>query len=360
MKLLKTRHGIYMPAFLLLTALAVLLRTVALLLGYDPVTGYYLDRTLGQIADISAAVGVLLLMTYAIPHRKDKGAPIDTLSPAAYIPAGIAAAALPFLARHLITVTEQKNVALTVKVSALLAAVLALPAAVFFLLTVLLDKKESRLRAELGMLSALCLAAYAAYLYFNTDLPINAPSKLTEQCTYLAAAIFLLYETRISLGREYRPLYVSFAFVTAHLTAYTSLPALLLYFLRGTAPTESLPALVLTFALFLLLLARLILTGKRDEAASTPLTEVLIADAMRTEAALRDKPPLPFDQAKAEEDAPQESTEQSVPTLPADFFAEVDPPEADEAESTAWGQGKEETEEAPSAQDSEEEKGEDA
>lgn len=373
MKLFKTRHGIYMPLFLLLTAVAVLLRTVALFLGYDRLTGYYLNPALGQSADILAVVSVLLFLTYAILHRKDTGCPIDAQSPAAYIPAGIAAAALPFLSRLMFTVAKEASRSeSTVRISAFLTAILAPPATVFFLLTVLLEKKQSRLRAEFGMLSALCFAAYAAYLYFNRTLPINAPSKLTEQCTFLAVSLFLLYETRISLGRECRPLYVSFALVAAHLTAYASLPSLLVYFVRGDVVADSIVGLIITFALFLFLLTRLFLTGKQDAVLGTPLTEILIADAERRAAFLAEKSPLPYNEMQDEKSTAEAQETEEIEgqlTLPSDFFAdiselarveseaseEIDASEISTEETTTFLEGDEEYAPAPAEDEGENE-----
>ncbi|HBJ18640.1 MAG TPA: hypothetical protein DDY70_02685, partial [Clostridiales bacterium] len=317
MKLKNDRHGIYTPAFYLLTLCAVILRTVALFIGYDTVTGYY-TTALGKCADIFATVSVLFFLSYALVHRKDAGHEISLFSPMAYVPSGIVAVALPFLSKQLFQAAagaQETARTLPMRATAILCAVLALPAMLFFLLCILSPRTLSRVRGECGILTALAFAAYAAYLYFNTSLPINAPGKLTEQCAYLLIALFFLYETRIALGRECRPLYAAFGFAAAYLAAYTALPALILYFAKDLIVSDSLPATVLTFGLFLFLLFRVLLAGRKDEAEHTPLTDSLFALAAAREESVREAGPLPYDILEAEKNDPDH--------LPADIFADL-------------------------------------
>lgn len=317
MKLIRDRHGIYTPAFYLLTLCAVILRTVALFIGYDKVTGYY-TTALGKVADTFTAASVLFFLTYAFVFRRDAGREISLFSPAAYVPAGIAAVALPFFSKQLfVAAASAENIARTLpmRVTAILCACLSLPAVLFFLLCVMAPRVRSRVRGECGILTALAFAAYAAYLYFSTSLPINAPGKLAEQCAYLAIAIFFLYETRIALGRECRPLYSAFGFIAAYLAAYVSLPALILYFFGDLTVENSLQATVLTFALFLFILCRVLLAGRRDDATHTPLTDSLLALAAAREEELSHAAPLPYDILEAEKNDPDH--------LPADIFADL-------------------------------------
>ena len=317
MKLIRDRHGIYTPAFYLLTLCAVILRTVALFIGYDKVTGYY-TTALGKAADTFAAVSVLFFLSYALVFRRDAGREISLFSPAAYVPAGIAAVALPFFSKQLFAAAASaENIARTLpmRVTAILCACLSLPAVLFFLLCVMVPRVRSRVRGECGILTALAFAAYAAYLYFSTSLPINAPGKLAEQCAYLAISVFFLYETRIALGRECRPLYSAFGFIAAYLAAYVSLPALILYFFGDLTVENSLQATVLTFALFLFILCRVLLAGRRDDATHTPLTDSLLALAAAREEELAHAAPLPYDILEAEKNDPDH--------LPADIFADL-------------------------------------
>lgn len=317
MKFTKDRHGAYSLAFFLLTLCAVVLRTVALFIGYDTVTGYY-TTPLGKCADAVAALSVLFFLSYAVVFRKDKGHEISFFSPASYVPAGIAAASLPFFAKQLFSAAAGvQNVARTlpVRVTATIGALLTLPALLFFLLCILTPRTRSVLRGECGILTALAFAVYAAFLYFNTSLPINSPGKLTEQCAYLLISVFFLYETRIALGRECRALYRAFGFAAAHLAAYSSLPSLILYFFRDLIASDSLPAVVLTFGLFLFISLRVRMAGHRDEMTHTPLTDTLFALAAAREDEVLADGPLPYDVLEAEKNDPKH--------LPSDIFADL-------------------------------------
>ena len=317
MKFTKDRHGVYSLAFFLLTLCAVILRTVALFIGYDTVTGYY-TTPLGKCADAVAAVSVLFFLSYAVVFRKDKGHEISFFSPASYVPAGIVAASLPFLAKRLFSAAAgAQNVARTLpmRATATIGALLTLPALLFFLLCILTPRTRSVLRGECGILTALAFAVYAAFLYFNTSLPINSPGKLTEQCAYLLISVFFLYETRIALGRECRALYRAFGFAAAHLAAYSSLPSLILYFFRDLIASDSLPAVVLTFGLFLFITLRVRMAGHRDEATHTPLTDTLFALAAAREDEVFADGPLPYDILEAEKNDPKH--------LPSDIFADL-------------------------------------
>lgn len=339
MKFTKDRHGVYPLAFFLLTLCAVVLRTVALLIGYDTVTGYY-TTPLGKCADVVAAVSVLFFLSYAVVFRKDKGHEISFFSPASYVPAGIVAASLPFFAKRLFSAAAGvQNVARTLpmRVTATIGALLTLPALLFFLLCILTPRARSVLRGECGILTALAFAVYAAFLYFNTSLPINSPGKLTEQCAYLLISVFFLYETRIALGRECRALYRAFGFAAAHLAAYSSLPSLILYFFRDLIASDSLPAVVLTFGLFLFISLRVRMAGHRDEATHTPLTDTLFALAAAREDEVFADGPLPYDILEAEKNDPKH--------LPSDIFADLTSEEE-------WEDGEEEPSDSAAADES--------
>ena len=71
---------------------------------------------------------------------------------------------------------------------------------------------------------------------------------------YLSAALFFLYESRVSLGRaKWRP-YVSFGLIAALLTAYSAIPSLIVYAVNGylvsNSIVESVLSLTLSFFIF--------------------------------------------------------------------------------------------------------------
>jgi hypothetical protein len=116
-------------------------------------------------------------------------------------------------------------------------------------------------RADFGIVTVVFLAVYVIYLYFNNDQPINSPGKILDQITLLFAAVFFLYETRLSIGREKWRAYIAFGFIAAILSAYSAIPSLIYYFARGTEVTGSVYEMILTASLCVFITARLFITG---------------------------------------------------------------------------------------------------
>ena len=132
-------------------------------------------------------------------------------------------------------------------------------------------------------------------LYFMTETPINSVNKLTDQMAFLFAAIFFLYETRISLGTDKWRAYVSFGAIAALLCAYSSIPALLTYFIKGEVISASIEESAFVFCLFLFIMARLILTAALPEASDA--CEVAIMDEL---ARAREKRPCESEEVTPE------------------------------------------------------------
>ena len=188
-------------------------------------------------------------------------------------------AALLFLSAESFSSLKRGDPSLTVKsilktpskILLLIAATLALICIVNFFLTVLLSKKESEARAAFGIVVTIFLCVYAAYLYFDAKLPLNAPCKIVDEMAFLFSALFFCYETRLSLGREKWRAYVCFGLIASLLTAYSSIPTLILYFFGGVMISDSLTGAVLALTLCIYVSARTLLVGflMKDEKSET-------------------------------------------------------------------------------------------
>jgi hypothetical protein len=96
-------------------------------------------------------------------------------------------------------------------------------------------------------------------------MPVNAPNKLIDELSYLSSALFFLYETRLSMGREKWKEYISIGFISALFTAYSSIPALITFFVRDAKISNNIYESVLTLALFIFISSRILLTSKLIE-----------------------------------------------------------------------------------------------
>ena len=226
----------------------------------------------------------------------------DFTSPATYIPTGVVTIALAFMIMALLKrahqikqfidilsefawdssqaraqLSNQRLFLVIVGITTLFATL----SIVHFLLTALVEKNSSTKRASYGIFTVMFLSFYGLYLYFSTDLPKNAPNKALDQMTCLLSAVFFLYETRLSLGREkWRP-YIAFGFISSFAGMYASLPAIILYFAKGAVISSSIYESALTFSLSVFILSRILLTGELIEDIPSATVEALLqfADA---------------------------------------------------------------------------------
>ena len=283
--------GIYLPVYLVITVATVTMRTIALFLHFSLETGYFDNKTLIGISDIILILSTIFLLSYICTARRDMRLIPDFTSPATYIPTGIVSVAIIFLIfslflRSLSTDTSRGYLFIII----IFTAIFAVLSLVHFALTALVESHSSTGRANFGICTVLFLALYSIYLYFSTELPINAPNKALDQMAYLLAAVFFLYETRISLGREMWRVYSAFALATAALTAYTSIPAIITYYVKGyvifgsqNEAFISLEEYMLTFALFIYVTAKLFLTITLKEECPNEFVNAITAYAAHRE-----------------------------------------------------------------------------
>jgi hypothetical protein len=299
----------YLFLFTLLAAVTVSMRTIASFISLDRY-GYYAGD-LCTSANITAALGCLILFTYAFVHRKDAGKVASFGGPLTYAPGAPLAICLVLLGASFFG--RATNGALG-KLLLPLLGILGIASALYFLFAVLYEIKLCDLRAVFGMVCGLFLVLYAGFLYFDTALPINATTKLTDQAAFVLAALFFLYETRISLGLERWPLYTAFGFIASLLCAYSSIPSLILYFFEGKILSNSIEESFTVFFLFLYIFSRTVLSLLLKSEKATPFMAALHEDAKRLADAVAARGPLPFEAApeKLKEELPPEAEEASA------------------------------------------------
>lgn len=278
--------GIYLPVYAAALVAAVVMRCVAMLRNLNYETGYFTDKALINASAYTAVAACIFFLTYifAFGARRDIRFIPDFTSSATYVPTGLMTVSLIFVAAALIgkaadaldyikylkylgsasalsQITNQRLIAALMSVTAVLAAF----SAVYFALLAVIESRSSAKRAGLGMCAAVFFAVYSVYLYFSTELPLNSPNKATDQMAYLFAAVFFLYEARMSFAREkWRP-YIAFGLIASMLAAYSSVPSLVVYFVKGETVSNSIYESVLTFSVFVFISARILVTPRLTE-----------------------------------------------------------------------------------------------
>lgn len=335
MKNKRAHFGIYLPVFLLMTVLVTALRTVACFLDFNFETHFFDSKIIIGISDWLVVGSVVFFLSYIFTSKKDRKLIPNFTTPATYVPTGLVSASLLFLSiqmfREFASLRKQTtgffegavNSKIVIEVLAIACAVMSLLSIVHFIYTALDERERSKNRANFGLFTILLLSAYSVFLYFTKELPINAPTKIVDQMAYLFASVFFLYETRLSLGRERWREYISFGFISAMLTAYSSIPTIILYIAEGKLLSHSIYESALALSLFIFITARILLTGELIEDKPSPLAESLISAANSRNAELL---------AKETPDAEISNADDGVEQLSFDDFSENGFEKSDEAE----------------------------
>ena len=288
------RLGVYFPMLIIGIIVTTVLRVVASIFDFDFVYGYYYGSTVFNVSVWLTVAFSVLLMSFAFFPSKSKEPEVAFATPSIYFPSAFICIGLVFTALGLFLKSKDAPTvgstvfSIPINTVALIGGILALASAVYFVLACILTEEKNDLRAWFGMVTVLFLVVYATYLYFNTDLAINAHVKVIDQLSYVFAAIFFLYETRISLGRGAWRLYVSFGMVSALLCAYSAIPTLVTYFVKGQLLSDSLHESVMTVSILVFIISRLIQAAiSRERGSSKTALSIKEASEARAESIAR-------------------------------------------------------------------------
>ncbi len=286
-------YKVYFASTLILLAFTVTMRCVACLSDMNYISGYFEDKLIINIANTALVVALVFALSYSFAENRDKKFIFNFSSPLNYVFAGTLGVALLFISRHSFGLFRSYKLYVDLNVGnpfvktgtekllsyvCFALGIFALLSVAHFILAALIVKDKDTRRADFGLITVIFFSLYATFLYFSTDMPINVPAKIVDQTAYLAAALFFLFETRISIGRERWRAYRAFGLAALLLTAYSAIPSLIVYIAKGVVISNSIYETVLTLAVFLFIVARLILTSYLRESEESK-TVALIKSA---------------------------------------------------------------------------------
>ena len=159
---------------------------------------------------------------------------------------------------------------------------------------------------------------------------------------YLFIALFFLYEIRLSLGRERWKQYIAFGFMAALLSAYSSIPALIVYFAKGKTISLSIYENVLTLMFFVFITLKLLLASYLTEDKTSSVVEGIMKLSAERSAEL-EKPTEAVEEAVAvNEEIAEEPDENQISIMDIEdeqeeeeavtFFTEDAPDDSSETE----------------------------
>ena len=263
----------FLPILAVAIATLASLRTVACLINFDFETNYFTEKGLITAANYLTVISVLVFLSYPFFAKRGTGYIASFSTPGTYVPAGACSVAVLFFGFFLLTSPMPSSGVMNAKITGPLQIILGITAVIsvsFFILNAFITSAPSILRAAAGCAAVSFSALYAAYLYFDANLPLNAPNKIVDQLAFLSCALFLLYETRISLGRGKWRAYPVFGLISALLCAYSSVPSIIVYIVKGQLISRSIyeNIFILTVATFIGF--RLFLTASATEDKESP------------------------------------------------------------------------------------------
>lgn len=265
MKNIFRRLGITLPA-MIFALVATILRSIASITDMDYATGFYGASLTARVANVMmVAAAVLLLATLFIKVENPSLRPTQS-GPLGYLPAGVLSISLLFVVIDLFSYVSINLPYITLAailshrsyLVAVLTAILAIFTVAFAAVSALVSEQRNLLRALLGMAAALFFGVYAGFCFFRFDGGINQPQKVLTEMAVLSIAVFLLEETRISLGRERWKSYFVFGILSSALAAYTAIPALMVYIFNSKMIAFSLSEILLILAVLVFAVCKLI------------------------------------------------------------------------------------------------------
>lgn len=272
------------------------LRCVALFTSFNAKTMHFDGSATFMISAVLATLAICLFFAPLVFIPKKYALAPNCFSVWAFIPSGILSISLLFMSYTMFmrykstAIYAEEIIEKIIQYIPSALAILALLAAAFFFLNIMIAKRTGSAKAYLGMCTVVFLALYGAYLYFSKEIhPTNSPNKIIDQMAFFSSALFFLYETRIALGRDMWKPYISFGLMASLLTAYSAIPALIYYFVDGESISNSVTENVLTLTLFIYITARLLMTRKLPSDDQCKMASIIEAMATRRENELQER-----------------------------------------------------------------------
>ncbi len=351
---------IYIPILWMIILVTSALRCAALLLNFNPESNYFDEKGIITAAGIILAICSVILFTYAFTAPKSMNLIASFSTPETYIPTGAVCTALSVFVMHGFIKIRDMELHLSDifssgdlgKIVLVISIILGILSIVHFVLTALLTERESISRAVFGLANVLFLALYTCYLYFDTSLQMNAPNKIVDQMAFLFAALFFLYEVRISLKREVWNFYIAFGFIAAALTAYSSIPSIIYYFADGAEVSNSIYENLLSFCIFIFIISRIILASHLKEDKESEFIEFIKEYSAERDAAVGEvnNETLEayaelFGNGETAEETPEENNEEIAPPEEEDLIEIVSAEEPTPASVSTENESAKESEE---------------
>ncbi len=297
----KTR--IYIALMLIGAVLSSALRSVAYILHFDYETGFFSNKSLINAADIIIWLTAIASLSYLFIASKVSVRPSFS-SPLTYIPTGLFGVASFFMGirifKYALSSTHYpllsgESIKNPLTMFSVLVSILSLCAVVYCFYNTYVTDGHSELRAYFALGTTIFLAFYAVLSFLdlksNPVISLADAGKAVNLMAFLFSAIFLLYEARISIGREMWKAYTAFGLAAAAFCAYSSIPTIITYYVNGhiisasdNGSLSSIEEAMLVLTLFIYIASRLVLSSSLREKKENHLINAIRDEANQAEA----------------------------------------------------------------------------
>ncbi len=297
----KTR--IYIALMLIGAAVSSALRSAAYILHFDYEIGFFTDKSLINAADIIIWLTAIVSLSYLFIADKISVRPSFS-SPLTYIPTGLLGVASFFMGirifKYALSSTRfpllsGESIKNPLTMFAVLVSLLSLCSVVYCFFNTYVTDGHSALRAYFALGTIVFLAFYAILSFLdlksNPVVSLADAGKAVNLMAFLLSAIFLLYEARISIGREMWKAYTAFGLAAAVFCAYSSIPAIITYYASGhiisasgKGSLSSIEEAMLVLTLFIYIASRLVLSSSLREKKENDLVNAIRDEASQKEA----------------------------------------------------------------------------
>ncbi len=306
-------YSLYLIAAPLTAAVAIILRTVALLSGYDAEAGYFASPVLPTVMwtillGVAAALAILSyeLRGLFIPMLDYHDIP--TLFSGVFLSISLSFfAVLSFISALRIDPSALPTAKMAM-IFLILASLAAAAGTVPFILRAFRGEAATVPVAMLTLPLAVLGVLLALYFYFDPAAKMNEPSKILAETAWILASFFFLGEARIALTRAKWALHTCITAITVIFSATVSLPNLAYHAVKGAPLHGSTMHDFVLLGIFLYALSRLIAayaTGARSATPemifATDFAGAAVNTAPKDSAAAADAPEIP--------DRPEEETD---------------------------------------------------
>lgn len=205
-------------------------RALALLIEFDDSASYYIHGaelpvifTVGAVIAVAAALVFVILLRGKLNDvtiESDSGAVIFTSALFAFILVGG-------------TLYDVISGSIGEGPLAIASAIFALPAAIYFILSISMPVKSRDAQVIMSVFMMLWMFTKIVGTYFAGGIEINNPNKMMLLTAMAVTLIFLVSEGRFRLGTERRGLYIFAGLTSLIVTGMYSLPNAILIMLRA-------------------------------------------------------------------------------------------------------------------------------